>query len=137
MDKNMKITFKELKNGESSVNEKLSEIVGKFAVSMGKRYIALIDTIEIGFLYIDFPLNQVNSVCLYNIYVVPEYRNIGFGKTLLQKTEELCLQAERSKIIVYVRPLDDITRYEELVKWYSSNGYNFIENDEGYMEKNV
>ncbi|KJS68443.1 MAG: hypothetical protein JL50_04500 [Peptococcaceae bacterium BICA1-7] len=115
----------------------LSPIVGTSSVSVGRRYLALIDDKEVGFLYIDYLETEKyrNSICLYKIFVLPEYRNIGIGKILLQRTEELCKLSGREKILLNVHPLDGVTQKEKLVKWYLENGYKYAEEDDILMEK--
>ncbi len=130
--------LKELKDGETSLNEKLLNIVGTSTASVGKRYLVSHHNKEVAFLSLDFPNSEEHKdyVVLYKVYVIPELRNNGIGKYLLNKTEEICEYEGRKKIKLHAHALDDKTSTEKLISWYKSNNYKIISNNDGItMEK--
>ncbi|HHY0368250.1 TPA: GNAT family N-acetyltransferase [Vibrio parahaemolyticus] len=60
---------------------------------------------------------------VYEIIVLPEYRNQGLGSLMLEFAETTALELGCSRIELDSHPLDDDTEREWLVSWYESSGY--------------
>lgn len=60
---------------------------------------------------------------IYEILVLPKYRNQGLGSLMLEFAETKALELGCARIELDSHPLDDATEREWLMSWYENRGY--------------
>jgi len=97
-------------------------------------YIAKCDGIESAFLsFEDWSDRSLGFI--YEIYVLPEFRNQSLGCALLQKAEEVAINLGCTKLQLDVHPFDRTIDKNALFSWYSNQGYVKASNSSERMEK--
>ncbi len=72
---------------------------------------------------------------IYEIYVLPEFRNQSLGGSLLQKAEEVAIKLGCVKLQLDVHPFDRTLDKSALYSWYSEKGYVRASSKSERMEK--
>lgn len=72
---------------------------------------------------------------IYEIFVLPEFRQQGIGTTLLSYAENHALQLCCARVRLKPYPLDQDTDPERLVAWYTKNDYFPIPDNPEILEK--
>lgn len=72
---------------------------------------------------------------IYEIFVLPEFRQQRIGAILLSYSENHALQLRCTHIRLKPYPLDEETDPERLVAWYKKNGYFQKPDEPEIMEK--
>ena len=60
---------------------------------------------------------------IYEVYVLPEFRNNGFGVELLSFAYSKAIELGCTTIELNARPFDQLIEQEWLYSWYEKNGY--------------
>lgn len=97
-------------------------------------YIARLDEYEAGFLCYDDWSDQSNGF-IYEIFVLPEYRNHGIGRSLLSHSEQLAKSLHCKSIRLEPHAFDHTIDLSCLISWYTRNGYATMPDDTTKMEK--
>ena len=74
---------------------------------------------------------------IYEIFVLPDFREQGIGTELLSYAESLAMNLGCSVIQLKPYALDRSVSLEWLVSWYSKKGYNIKASDTEKMEKTL
>lgn len=103
-------------------DEILSERAKRASGGRSTEFIAVVNGVESGLLsYEDWSDQGVGFI--YEIFVLPDYRNQGIGAALLSYAEDLAIQHGCEKTRLRARAFDDETKQEALVSWYTGKGY--------------
>lgn len=74
---------------------------------------------------------------IYEIYVLPEFRNKRLGGSLLQKAEEVAINLGCTKLQLDVHAFDRTLDKTALYSWYSEKGYVRVNSNSERMEKTI
>ncbi len=74
---------------------------------------------------------------IYEIFVLPEFRQQGIGAILLSYAENHAFQLSCTHIRLKPYPLDQKTDRERLLAWYTKNGYFQKTDEPEIMEKSI
>ncbi|ARX32867.1 N-acetyltransferase [Proteus mirabilis] len=99
-------------------------------------YIAFMNGVEAGFLSLEY-WASTSSACIYEIYVLPEYKEKGIGKELLTFAEKKAIQLECNYIQLIPHPLDSNTKLHKLISWYEKHGYKKDNTSNEYWIKSL
>lgn len=117
-------------------NETLRERAMRAKSGRSTEFIAVSHDSEIALLsYEDWSHQSLGFI--YEIFVLPIYRNSGVGALLLSYAEDLATQLGCSKIRLKPYPLDSDISVERLVSWYTKNGYVRDAHEIEIMEKSL
>jgi GNAT superfamily N-acetyltransferase len=97
-------------------------------------FIAKCDGIESAFLSFEDWSDRALGF-IYEIYVLPEFRNKSLGGSLLQKAEEVAIKLGCVKLQFDVHPFDRTLDKSALYSWYSEKGYIRASSKSERMEK--
>lgn len=99
-------------------------------------FIVMMEEEEAGFLsYEDWSEEYIGFI--YEIYVLPQFRNRGVGKLLLSYAEGKASELNCRYIRLKPYPLDERTDKDSLIAWYEKEGY-FLKGEElEIMEKDL
>ncbi len=74
---------------------------------------------------------------IYEIYVLPEFRNVNLGSALLARAEEVAINLGCSRLELDVHAFDRTIDKASLYAWYSAKGYVRLTNKPERMEKSI
>lgn len=77
---------------------------------------------EVAFVSVDI-WPERDFLVLYEIFVDPQQRKLGFGTLIVALVEQLAQRFERRRITLYPRPLDSTITETALKAWYARLGY--------------
>ncbi|MEE9354098.1 MAG: GNAT family N-acetyltransferase [Methylococcaceae bacterium] len=97
-----------------------------------KFYLGKLDNQSFGYVAIDILPNS-DVMPIYELFVLPELRENGYGSHLLLGAEELGKIKNYKKITLKPEPLPNSISKERLVQWYRDRGYQIY--SYGEMEK--
>ncbi len=101
-----------------------------------QEFVMAINGCEAGLLsYEDWSQQTVGFI--YEIFVLPEFRQQGIGAILLSYAENYALQLRCTRIRLKPYPLDQETNRERLVAWYTKNSYFQKCGEQEIMEKSL
>ncbi|WP_271103857.1 GNAT family N-acetyltransferase [Pseudomonas tohonis] len=124
----------EIKNSDSISNFKLRELAERAKNGRSLLYIAKTGTLEVGFLCYDDWSDQ-GSGFIYEIFVLPEFRNQGVGLALLQYSENLAHRLKCTSVRLEPHAFDGTIDLNWLISWYKKQGYTPMRNDHNKLEK--
>lgn len=117
-------------------NETLRERAERAQSGRTLEFIAQSDGVESAFLsFEDWSDRSLGFI--YEIYVLPEFRNRNLGASLLQKAEEVALSLGCTKLQLDVHAFDRSINEADLYSWYSEKGYVVVNKNSGRMEKTI
>jgi len=120
---------------EEVKNEILRERAERAQGGRSQEFVAVIDQVESGLLsYEDW--SDQSSGFIYEIFVLPSFREQGIGAKLLLYAENLAIQLGCTRVRLRAHALDHDTDQEWLVSWYAGKGYIQSDGTE-VMEKNL
>ncbi len=90
--------------------------------SYTQHYKAECGSSELAFVSVDIRPN-CDFLVLYEIFVDPRQRRLGFGTRIVGLVEQLALRRGRHRIILFPRPLDSTIAEIDLRAWYGRLGY--------------
>lgn len=99
-----------------------------------RNFIAKLNQHEVGFLCYEDWSEQFNGF-IYEIYVLPAYREQGIGNRLLSHAEELARSLGHTSIRLEPRNFDQTVTQDLLRSWYASKGYVPMSDDSSKLEK--
>lgn len=97
-------------------------------------FIAKCDGLESAFLSFE-DWSDKSFGFIYEIYVLPEFRNKSLGGSLLQKAEEVAIKLGCTKLQLDVHAFDRTIDKSTLYSWYSEKGYIKVSSNSERMEK--
>jgi GNAT superfamily N-acetyltransferase len=74
---------------------------------------------------------------IYEIYVIPEFRNANLGNDLLAYAEEVAIKLGCTRLELDAHSIDGTIDEGLLYSWYSSKGYVRRSNNSECMEKSI
>ncbi|MNJ56253.1 Acetyltransferase (GNAT) family protein [compost metagenome] len=74
---------------------------------------------------------------IYEMFVLPEFRQQSIGAILLSHAETHAIQLRCAYIRLKPYPLDQETDPERLVAWYTKNGYFQISDESEILQKTL
>ncbi|HEI7943910.1 TPA: GNAT family N-acetyltransferase [Morganella morganii] len=108
---------------ENIKNNTLKQLAINSRCGRSTEYIAFFNNIESAFLsYEDW--SDKSECFIYEIFVLPEYRMNGIGKTLIYFSEKKAKELGCHKVILRPDPFDKSISKEFLFSWYEKLGYN-------------
>ena len=101
-----------------------------------QEFVAVVNGSEAGLLsYEDWSHQSIGFI--YEIFVLPEFRQQGIGMLLLSHAESQALQLCCKYIRLKPYPLDNQTDLKRLVAWYAKKGYVKDVAEPEVMEKDL
>ncbi|MBH0000838.1 GNAT family N-acetyltransferase [Pseudoalteromonas sp. NSLLW24] len=97
-------------------------------------FIAKCDGLESAFLSFE-DWSDKSLGFIYEIYVLPEFRNQSLGGSLLHKAEEVAIKLGCTKLQLDVHAFDRTLDKGALYSWYSEKGYVRVGSNSERMEK--
>lgn len=117
-------------------NQTLRQRAKRARGGRSNEFIALLDDNEAGLLSYDYR-NEAFEVFIYEIYVLPEFRNKGIGSQMLAHAEKKAIQLQCLKVKLEPFPLDKETKQTSLINWYKDNGYIYEERNQESLVKHL
>lgn len=115
-------------------NPMLRELAERAKSGRSKIFIARADECEVGILcYDDWSDQSIGFI--YEVFVLPEYRGQGVGRSLLSYSEELAKNLRCASIRLTPHAFDRTVDFSWLVSWYTKQGYAPMPNEPEKMEK--
>jgi GNAT superfamily N-acetyltransferase len=100
-----------------------------------QEFLAIVDETECGFLAFG-DWSHYSLGFIHEIFVLPEFRGLGLGGSLLSYAEQLAVRLGCTCVRLEVRSLDrEKVSDEFLTSWYLRNGYVPRSDEKGQMEK--
>lgn len=103
-------------------NEVLRERIERARGSRSIEYVLLIDGVESAFISFENWSDQSFGF-IYEIFVLPIFRGQGLGSKLLSHAEELAKEFGCTRVELEANPFDRTISKEQLISWYTRNGY--------------
>ena len=103
-------------------NEVLRNLIERARGGRSIEYVLLIEGIESAFISFENWSDQ-SFGCIYEIFVLPNFRGQGLGSKLLSHAEKLAKELGCTRVELRVNPFDRTISKEQLVSWYTRNGY--------------
>jgi ribosomal protein S18 acetylase RimI-like enzyme len=108
-------------------------------VSNGDIILGAFDKVLVGIVSITRNLNlkRQHKAYLHGMYVVPEYRGLGLGKTLLVKSLEMArnmVSLEEIQLVVAVHNRSVVALYENFGFVHSYKESRALKTDDGYID---
>jgi len=117
-------------------NNLLRERAERSKTGRSIEFIAVSDESEAAFLsYEDWSDKSLGFI--YEIFVLPEFRNEHIGSTLLARAEEVAINLGCSRLELDVHAFDRTIDKASLYSWYSDKGYVRISNKPERMTKPI
>lgn len=117
-------------------NPILSERAKRAHGGRSQEFVAVVNGEEAGLLsYEDWSHQSVGFI--YEIFVLPKFRQQGIGELLLSYAESQALRLHCTYIRLKPYPLDKETERERLVAWYTKNSYFQKPAEPDIMEKDL
>lgn len=91
---------------------------------------------EVAYVTVDV-VKQWPHLVLYELYVLPACRGTGYGTVILAEVEALAVRLGFREVAIRPEPIDATHTRDELVAWYSRNGYAWTDRSNGFMLKRV
>jgi ribosomal protein S18 acetylase RimI-like enzyme len=120
----------------SIANEKLVERALQCKMPHSRQFVVQVDGVDSAFLSFDY-LESIRTGVIYEIFVLPEYRDMGIGEQLRLFAEDLARGLNCMSIVLSPVPLDETTKKNHLVSWYEKRGYRKCEEIPDQMEKKL
>jgi len=99
-------------------------------------FIAKCDDLESAFLSFE-DWSDKSLGFIYEIYVLPEFRNKSLGGSLLKKAEDVAIKLGCTKLQLDVHAFDRTLDKSSLYSWYSEKGYIRASSNSERMEKTI
>lgn len=112
----------------------IKDLADKAASNISEEFIIKNNDIEIGFLSFEFWARQ-SIAHIYEVYIIPSHRNMGYGKSILKFAENLALEQRYSSIQLEVHPFDKTKEIDFLIEWYAMQGYTKINENNFIFQK--
>lgn len=117
-------------------SQTLRDRINKGHAGRSIEFLATVDTEEAGFLsYEDRSDERLGFI--YEIFVLPSFRNRGVGTYLLSQAEQLAIQLNCNVARLKPYALDYETDPDRLKSWYMKAGYIPIEDDLEHLQKQL
>lgn len=117
-------------------NEVLYERARRAESGRSTEFIVIDNDTELALLsYEDW--SEESDGIVYEIFVLPPYRNKGIGSFLLSYAENLAITRGCNRIRLIPHSLDKDINNQSLIAWYTKKGYKRSTVDTEFMEKNL
>ena len=104
-------------------NITLQEQAAKARWGYTRQFIATIDNGEAGFLSFE-DRSDISIGMIYEILVLPQFRNKGIGSALLSRAEILAISLGCNRVQITVNAFDRSVQQKWLEDWYALKGYS-------------
>jgi GNAT superfamily N-acetyltransferase len=115
-------------------NRRLRDLAEQAKGGRSRRFIAKLEEREVGFLCYEDWADQSNGF-IYEIYVLPGYREKGIANSLLSYAEELAGSLGCTSIRLQPHAFDRTVTLDLLRSWYANKGYVPMPGDANMLEK--
>jgi GNAT superfamily N-acetyltransferase len=125
-----------IKNLKQVINTILRQRAEQASSRRSTEYIVMYENKEVAILsYEDWSDKKLGFI--YEIYVLPEYREKGIGTKLLLFSENKAIQLGCNRLELNANPFDRSIEKDILISWYEKHGYVMQSNSFERMEKLV
>ncbi|MFS1444472.1 MULTISPECIES: GNAT family N-acetyltransferase [Vibrio] len=97
-------------------------------------FLAVYDDTEAAFLSFE-DWSDKSFGFVYEIYVLPEFRQISLGSALLERAEEVAVKLGCTRLQLDVHAFDRMVDKQSLYSWYANKGYIKVSSESERMEK--
>lgn len=105
-------------------------------VDRSRQFLARLNEREAGYLSYDDRSNIKTGV-IYELFVLPEFRQQGVGSRLVSFAEDLALSLKCSRMRLSPTPFDQSVSQAQLNSWYMKRGYRLACDGSHEFEKNL
>jgi len=116
------------------MDESLRERARQAKVLRSRQFVARENEVEVAYLSFD-DLSEINTGVLYEILVLPQYRNRGLGKELIGFAEGIARSIGCNCVRLSPRAFDNSVNQTWLESWYLSQGYSPANDGSSEFEK--
>jgi GNAT superfamily N-acetyltransferase len=103
-------------------NQSLRARAQQAKVVRSRQFIAHENKIEVAYLSFD-DRSDINTGVIYEVFVLPQYRNCGLGKVLVSFSEEIARSIGYARMRLSPRAFDASVKQNWLDSWYLKQGY--------------
>lgn len=130
------LAFSKLPYPSSLRSQTLRDRIDRGHASRSIEFLATVDSEEAGFLsYEDRSDERLGFI--YEIFVLPSFRNRGVGIYLLSQAEQFATQLNCNVARLKSYALDHETDPDRLTAWYTKAGYLPIADDPEHLQKQL
>lgn len=112
----------------------LRERAGRAKVANTRQFVAYQDRMEAGYLSFD-DRSEIKTGVLYEIFVLPEFRQQGVGSQLILFAENLARSIGCQRIRLSLKAFDQSVSQNWLKSWYEKRGYCIAHDSSQEFEK--
>ncbi len=117
-------------------NQSLQERAQQAKVVRSRQFVAHENEIEVAYLSFD-NRSDINTGVLYEILVLPQYRNHGLGTVLVSFAEGIARSIGCACLRLSPRAFDASVDQNWLESWYSKQGYSLANDGSSEFEKSL
>jgi GNAT superfamily N-acetyltransferase len=103
-------------------------------VKKSRQFLARVHGSEAGYLSYD-DRSDIKTGVLYEVFVLPEFRQQGVGSRLVAFAEQLAVSLKCSRMRLSPTPFDQSVTQVQLNSWYKKKGYERALDGSGEFEK--
>lgn len=105
-------------------------------MKQSRQFLACVNGREAGYLSYD-DRADIETGVLYEVFVLPEFRQQGVGSRLVSFAEDLAVSLKCSRIRLSPTPFDQSVTQAQLDSWYTKKGYQLARDGSREFEKSL
>lgn len=115
-------------------NQLLRERAQRAKVERSRQFVAHENENELAYLSFD-NRSDIDTGVIYEIFVLPQYRNHGHGTVLVSFAEGIARSIGSSRVRLSPRAIDATVNQDWLESWYLKQGYSIANDGSSEFEK--
>ena len=129
-------TITELSNPAHLIDASLRERAQQAKVARSRQFVAREDGIESAYLSFE-NRSDINTGVIYELFVLPQYRNRGLGSALVCFAERITRSIGCGRVRLSPRAFDASVDQNWLESWYAKQGYALASDGTTEFEKSL
>ena len=105
-------------------------------VRQSRQFVATLEGREAGYLSFD-DRSDIQTGVIYEVFVLPKFRKLGIGSSLVAFAEELALSLKCVRLRLSAIPFDRSVTQDWLDSWYTRRGYIRASDGSNELEKDI
>jgi GNAT superfamily N-acetyltransferase len=130
------VTITEFSNPAELTDESLRERARQAKVLRSRQFVARENEVEVAYLSFD-DRSDIDTGVLYEVLVLPHYRNRGLGKELIGFAERIACSIGCTRMRLSPRAFDTSVNQTWLESWYLTQGYSLANDGSSEFEKSL